>query len=275
VSHVLLALAALAYCAAGMGYLWYLVGIDRIAARLGASALAVGLTLHTVALALKLIQYGFSPAMDAKEGLSLLAWCIGVTFLALNRRLRLPILGAFVVPLMLLVVLPALGVPGSARSLPQSLHNPLLLIHVVVAFLGYAAFALASLVGLAYLLQERELKVPHGGTSIWARLPSLELMDRLNERFTVTGFVLLTVTIVTGAFFARGVWGQALSLVEPTELMAIATWVLYGVLLWGRLQGGWRGRRAAVLTLLGFAIAIVSLVGLSFCPADRHGGTFE
>jgi HemX protein len=275
VSHVLLALAALAYCAAGMGYLWYLVGIDRIAARLGAFALAAGLTLHTLALALKLSQYGFSPAMDAKEGLSLLAWFIGLAFLSLNRRLRLPILGAFVVPLMLLVILPALGGPGGGHSLPAELRNPLLLVHVVVAFLGYAAFALAALVGLAYLLQERELKGSRRGISIWARLPSLELMDRLNDRFTVAGFVLLTFTIVTGAFFARGVWGQMLSLVEPTELMAIATWLLYGVLLWGRLQGGWRGRRAALLTLVGFAIALVSLVGLSFCPADRHGGSFE
>jgi ABC-type uncharacterized transport system permease subunit len=100
-------------------------------------------------------------------------------------------------------------------------------------------------------------------------------MDRLNERFTVAGFALLTFTILTGALFARGVWGQALSLLEPSELMAVATWLLYGVLLWGRLQGGWRGRRAAWLTLLGFTLAMLSFVGLSFCPADRHGGTFE
>jgi cytochrome c-type biogenesis protein CcsB len=275
VNHALLALAALAYTAAGMGYLWYLVGTDPIAARVGATALLSGLALHALALLAKVIQNGFSPAMDVQEGLSLLAWFIGLTYLVLNRSLKLPILGAFVVPLMLVVALPALGLPGPTHPLAPALHSALLPVHVVVAFLGDAAFAVASLVGIAYLLQERELKAHREDSSLWARLPSLELMDRLNQALTVTGFILLTVTIVTGAWFAQGVWGQALSLLQPSELMAIVTWLLYGALLWGRLQSGWRGRRAAVLTLVGFAIAMLSFVGLSFCPADRHGGTFQ
>lgn len=274
-THVLLALAALAYCAAGMGYLWYLLGVDPIAARLSAFALGAGLVLHGATLALRASQYGFSPAMDVQDGLSLLAWFLGLAFLLLNGKWRVPILGAFVVPLMLVVTLPALGRPTSGYSLPPALHDAHLWVHVVVAFLGYAAFALASLVGVAYLLQEHELKAQRGGTSIWARLPSLELMDRLNERFTLAGFILLSVTIVTGALFAHGIWGQTLSLLEPSELMTVVTWLLYGVLLWGRLQAGWRGRRAAVLTLLGFSVAMLSFIGLSFCPAGRHGGTFE
>jgi len=275
VTHVLLALAALAYCAAGMGYLWYLIGFDPIAARLSGLALGAGLALHGATLALKAAQYGFSPAIDVQEGLSLLAWFLGLAFLVLNGRWRVPILGAFVVPLMLVVTLPALGHPGSGRLIPPSLRDAHLWVHVVVAFLGYAAFAFASLIGVAYLLQERELKTQHGGSSLWARLPSLELMDRLNERFTLVGFICLTVTIVTGALFARGVWGHALSLLDPSELMAIVTWLLYGVLIWGRVKIGWRGRRAAVLTLLGFGVAMLSFIGLSFCPADRHGGTFQ
>lgn len=273
-THVLLALAALAYCVAGMGYLWFLVGAEPLAARLGASALVTGLGLHAGALVLKVIQYGFSPAMDVQEGLSLLAWFIGLTFLALNRRLKLPILGAFVVPLMLIVELPALSLPGPVRPLSPALRTALLPVHVTVAFLGYAAFAVASLVGIAYLLQERELKARHALGSLWARLPSLELMDKLNERLTIAGFIFLSATIVTGAVFARGVWGSALGL-EPSEVMAIVTWLLYGALLWGRLQVGWRGRRAALLTLVGFSVAMLSFVGLSFCPADRHGGDFQ
>src|SRR5581483_12521019 len=71
VTHVLLALAALVYCAAGMGYLWYLMGSDRTGARFGTAALTAGLVLHGAALAIKTAQYGFSPAMDVEEGLSL------------------------------------------------------------------------------------------------------------------------------------------------------------------------------------------------------------
>ena len=274
-THVLLALAALAYCAAGMGYLWYLVGTDPIAARLSTFALCAGLVLHGATLLLKTWQYGVSPAMDVRDGLSLLAWFLGIAFLAVNARWKVPILGAFVVPLMLLVTLPALGHPNPGHPLPPSLRDAHLWVHVVVAFLGYAAFALASLIGIAYLLQERSLKARHEGGSPWVRLPSLELMDRLNERVTLAGFALLTVTILSGAIFAREIWGQTLSLLDPSELMAVATWLIYGFLLWGRLQAGWRGRRAAVLTLVGFAVAMLSFIGLSFCPADRHGGTFQ
>jgi cytochrome c-type biogenesis protein CcsB len=275
VTHVLLALAALAYCAAGMGYLWYLIGTDPIATRLSAMALCAGLVLHGATLAIQASRYGFSPAMDLQDGLSLLAWFLGLAFLLLNTRWKVPVLGAFVVPLMLVVTLPALGHPDPGHPLPPSLRDAHLWVHVVVAFLGYAAFALASLIGVAYLLQERGLKLRHEGASPWVRLPSLELMDRLNERVTLAGFALLTVTILSGAAFARGIWGQTLSLLEPSELMAIATWLVYGVLLWGRLQAGWRGRRAAVLTLVGFAVAMLSFIGLSFCPAGRHGGSFE
>ena len=274
-THVLLALAALVYCAAGMGYLWYLMGSDRTGARFGTAALTAGLVLHGAALAIKTAQYGFSPAMDVEEGLSLVAWFVGLLYILVNRSFRLPILGAFVVPLILVVILPELGIPGSMHQLPQSLRTALLTVHVLPAFLGDAAFALGALVGVAYLLQEHQLKLVHAGTSLWARLPSLELLDRLNERFAVAGFALLSVTIVTGAMVARSVWGQALSLLEPRELMAIVTWLLYGALLWGRLQAGWRGRRAAVLTLIGFGLAMASFIGLAFCPADRHGGSFE
>ena len=274
-THVLLALAALAYCAAGTGYIAFLVAGTPAAARMGVASLRVGLVLHGVAIAARAFQYGFTPALDVQDGLSLLAWFLGLTYAWLNRRLKLPILGAFVVPLMLAVALPALSLPGPARPLPAALHSALLPFHVTVAILGYAAFGIASLVGIAYLLQERELKARHAISTLWSRLPSLELMDRLNRTLTATGFVLLTVTIITGAFFAHRVWGHVLSLFQPSELMAMVTWGLYGVLMWGRVQSGWRGRRAAVLTLVGFTVAMFSFVGLSFCPADRHGGTFQ
>ncbi len=275
VTHVLLALAALAYCAAGTGYIAFLVASAPTAARIGVVSLRVGLLLHGVAIAARAWQYGFTPALDVQDGLSLLAWFLGLTYAGLNQRLKLPILGAFVVPLMLAVALPALSLPGPARPLPPPLHTALLPFHVTVAILGYAAFGVAALIGVAYLLQERELKARHTLSTLWSRLPSLELMDRLNRGLTVAGFVLLTLAIVSGAFFAHRVWGHALSLFQPSELMAMVTWGLYGVLMWGRMQSGWRGRRVAVLTLLGFSLAMFSFVGLSFCPADRHGGTFQ
>jgi cytochrome c-type biogenesis protein CcsB len=273
-SHELLGLAALAYFAALMAYLWLLVRTDAVAARAGAVALSIGLILHGGAVALEFVHYGLSPATNVKEGLSLLAWLMGLSFLLINQRLRIPILGAFVMPLMLAVALPALALPGRMRPLPPALEHAVLLPHVLTAFFGDAAFGLAALVGFTYLLQEHELKAKVQSSSLWAKLPSLELMDRLNGRLVVTGFVLLSFAIITGAVLAHGAWGTAFGW-EPREVVALLTWLVYAGLIWARLQSGWQGRRAAVLTLVGFGLSMAGFIGLGLFAVDRHGGNFQ
>ena len=273
-SHALLGLAALAYCAAGVAYLWYLVRADAPAARLGASGLSLGLLLHGAALAIKVARQGLIPATNVQEGLSLLAWLVGLTYLLLDRRLRIPILGAFVTPLMLLVVLPALALPTPDGPIPPALHAGLLPLHNVAAFLGNALFALAFGVGSCYLLQERELKGPARLSALWSKLPSLEVLDGLNRRLVIWGFVLLSFAIATGALVAKRAWGSAWSW-EPRELLAFLTWLLFAGLIQARQLVGWRGRRVAVLTMVGFALVMGSFIGLSLCPVDRHGGSFQ
>ncbi|HUB05762.1 MAG TPA: cytochrome c biogenesis protein CcsA [Myxococcales bacterium] len=273
-SHALLGLAALAYCAAGVAYLWYLIRADPPAARLGFWGLAAGLVLHGTAIALKIAGHDFVPAINVREGLSLLAWLMGCTYLILDQKLRLPILGAFVLPLVLLIALPALAVPIPDRPLPRALGAGLLPFHILTAFLGYALFAVASGVGSCYLLQERELKGKAHLSTLWSKLPSLEVLDHLGNRLVLWGFALFTFAIVTGALVAKGTWGSVWSW-EPNEALALATWVLFAGVIQARQIFGWQGRRAAVLTMLGFLLAMGSFLGLSLCPVDRHGGSFQ
>jgi ABC-type transport system involved in cytochrome c biogenesis permease subunit len=88
------------------------------------------------------------------------------------------------------------------------------------------------------------------------------------------GFVLLTFTLASGAFFAKGAWGGAWTW-EPKEVITLVAWLTYAGLIQARALAGWQGRRAAILSFIGFAILMGSLVGLSLCPVDRHGGTFQ
>ena len=273
-SHALLGTATLAYCGAGVAYLWYLVHADAPAARLGFWGLAVGLLLHGGAIGVGLLRHDFLPATNIREGLSLLAWMMGLSYLVLDRRLHLPILGAFVLPLVLLVAFPALAVPMPDRPLSPALHAGLLPLHVVAAFMGNALFAIASGIGLAYLVQERELKRRGRLAALWAKLPSLEVLDGLNSRLVLWGFALLSFAIVTGALVAKGTWGSAWSW-EPREALAFVTWLLFAGLIQARQLVGWRGRRVAVLTMIGFVLVMGSFVGLALCPVDRHGGTFQ
>jgi ABC-type transport system involved in cytochrome c biogenesis permease subunit len=129
--------------------------------------------------------------------------------------------------------------------------------HVAPAFLGYAIFVLAFFVSLLYLLQDRQLKGKRK-RSMLGHLPSLETLDELNYRFVAWGFALFTVGIITGTLLAKQRWGEFWTW-EPVQVLSTIAWLLYALLLQTR-AAGWRGRKAATLTILGFALLVVSFL---------------
>src|SRR5207237_406232 len=138
---------------------------------------------------------------------------------------------------------------------PPLLRSPWLAVHVTLAFLGNAAFALACLVSVVYLWQERQLK-SHSVGQLVRRLPSLETLDNVNFKFLGWGFVLLTMSIVSGVLWAELSFGRFWSW-EPRTIWTSIIWLLYAVLLHGRVTVGWGGRRAAALTIVGFGVLFV------------------
>jgi ABC-type transport system involved in cytochrome c biogenesis permease subunit len=146
-------------------------------------------------------------------------------------------------------------------------------LHISVATAGVALFAIAFGVALMYLLQEREVKGKRFG-ALFSRLPSLDALDKLNGRLVRVGFLVFSVALVTGTLVAKGVWKSAWEW-DPQQISSLLVWLLYG----GMVQAyrfGWHGRRYALLTLVGFALVIGSMVGLGSIPgATRHGGTYE
>jgi len=145
-------------------------------------------------------------------------------------------------------------------------------IHVGLAFLGDAVFALAFSASLLYLVQERRLKA-HRGPSLLRHLPSLETLDRLNYACLVWGLVLLTLGMVTGIIWAHAAWGRFWSS-DPKVLFSFLIWGIYAILLQGRMIAGWRGRWAATLTIAGFAVLVLSLVGVNVLALGNHGKAF-
>jgi len=130
-------------------------------------------------------------------------------------------------------------------------------VHIAVALAGLAVFAVATGVAGVYLAAERTLKGKRFG-AFYRRIPSLELLDDLNRRLVAWGFIALSLTLLTGA------WVQARQRPEerwsPAELAVVVAWAAFGILLEARFVAGWRGRRVAVLTMLGFAVLVVSFV---------------
>jgi cytochrome c-type biogenesis protein CcsB len=242
--------------------------LRRIAPLLLLSAAAV----HAGEIFARSLSVGHIAVTSFDEGLSFLAWTLTVIFLFLDRRRSLTVLGAVIAPLVFLLTLVAYSVASGTDELPPALRSAWLPVHVTLAFLGNAVFALAFATSLLYLFEDRRLKAkrpPRSG----GFFPSLERLDQLNHRLLAWGFPFLTLGILSGAIWAHFAWGEFWSW-EARETWSFLTWLLYAALIHGRIAGGWRGRRAATLTIVGFALLAMSFVSVNFLFPGRHGGSF-
>jgi|GEM_PF-204769 len=272
-SAALVHIAILAYAAGAIAYLAWLVR-PQAGSRLvlaGRALLAAGLLLHLGGF---FWAAGHSPEAGGLAGaglgsdvwrggqlFSLLAAATVAGYLALDLRYRLPVAGAFVAPFTVAVMVPAHLVHGNARAIaPELTHSIALAVHVGAAALGTAALALAFGLAVLYLTSEKQLKSKSTGR-LFARLPSLELIDRLGYQLAVWGFVFLSLAIATGSLASRESSGATMPW-QPKEAFAILAWSLFAALIQARLVAGWRGRRVAMLVVIGFVLLTASYAGL-------------
>jgi len=191
-------------------------------------------------------------------------------YLLLDVRYDLPVAGCFVAPFTVAVMVPAHLVKSDARAIaPQLSHSVALFVHVGAAALGTAALALSFALSLLYLASERQVKNKKPGR-LFARLPSLDLLDRAGYRLVVWGFVFLSLAIATGSLVSRESTGTTLPL-APKQGFAILAWALFAALIQARLVAGWRGRRVAMLVVAGFVLLMGTYVGLLSAAPALHG----
>lgn len=252
-NHSLVSLACHAYVLAALVYLAYLVRQSSVLATVGRVLVGTGLVLHGVALFGLFGAQGGRPVGMA-QGFSTFAFLLLAIFLGVDVRYRKPVIGAFITPLAVAVLLPGLLLDGG-QPLHPDVQRPLLPIHITIALLGMAASALAAGVAVMYLLMERQVKGKRFGL-LFSRLPSLEFLDTLNRQLGVVGFIALSVTLVTGAFFSSAAPGFVWAW-QSKEIATLVAWGVFAALISARSFGGWRGRRVALLTMTGFGLLLV------------------
>jgi cytochrome c-type biogenesis protein CcsB len=120
-----------------------------------------------------------------------------------------------------------------------------------------------------YLVQEHSIKTKNRGF-FFKRLPSLELLDSTGYTCIIVGFTLLTMGLIGGIVFAKSIWGRFWNW-DPKEVWTGITWLVYAVLIQQRLTMGWRGRKAAILSIIGFAILLFTFFGVNFLLQGHHG----
>ena len=261
--------ALLLYVVGTVAYLLLLSVKGGPLARLATAATVGGFLLHTMALLFRLVAAGRPPPGNPFEALSFFAWATVLVYLGLEFRFRRKVMGAFVLPIVLLTTAAAASLP-KGPALASALAGTGIWLHVTFVLLGNAALALTCGVGFMYLLQERQLKSKDLGP-MYHRLPSLEFLDGLGHRALLVGFPLLTVGLVTGALQAQAARGYPLTW-DPTQILSVLAWLIYAGLLQARLTAGWRGRRAAMLAVVSFCALLMSFVGVSVLVGSPHLG---
>lgn len=273
--HIFGIAVVLAYLAASLFYARALRPESRVESR-PRVLLLLGLAGHIIFLS---FFYSETLTGAAAEGpaaiwstpttLSLIAWLLVASFLLLERRLRLSVLGVFVAPLAALLALSSgllFHLPRDERMLTA--QGPWFVLHLVGTILAHGAFALAFVVSIGVILKEYFLKVKRFPV-VQQRLPALETLDRLSGRLIAGGFALMVLGVVTGMYFGFQ-QGIEMFILDPRLLCSFLTLIVYGAVLTARHKHGWRGRRAAWLAIAGFATIVLSFVSLS-----SFGGSFH
>ena len=243
----------------------------------GISAAYFGLLAQTGAIGLRWKEsydmgVGHAPLSNLYESVVFFSWTIVLIYALLDLKYRYRVIGAFVMPFALLGMSWAqLGMNSGIEPLVPALQSNWLTYHVITCFLGYAAFAVACGVSIMYLIKANhdESGQTAGESSVMGIFPPIRVLDDLNYRAIMIGFPLLTLGIITGAAWANYAWGTYWSW-DPKETWSLIVWFVYAAFLHARFTRGWVGKRAAWLSIIGFAATIFCYLGVNLFLSGLH-----
>jgi ABC-type transport system involved in cytochrome c biogenesis permease subunit len=220
----------------------------------------LGFALLGASLVFRTFATGHGPFSNMYEFSIAFAWGILGAYLWFEHRYHQRILGLIAIPaalglLLYAIYLAASEGASSVEPLVPALQNNLLLsVHVATAIVAYGSFTIAFAAALLFLIQ------PESGR--WG-LPKPQILDEIGYRAIVIGFPFLTLTIVLGALWADVAWGRYWGW-DPKETASLVTWFIYGAYLHARVMRGWRGRKAAILLIVGFGATLLTYFGNLF-----------
>lgn len=265
---ILIIVTCVFYIASTIGYALYLFAQKDLFQKLGGYLLAAGFMVHTVDVAMLAMGAGTIPVRNLFETLMAAGWVMTAVFLVARYKTQIKVLGVFAAPLVTFCMLLATQLPKEPDQVNETFRSFWLVFHVLSIFIGEAAFALACGIGILYLLQERAIKSKRHGF-FYKRLPSLDQLDAAGYGSIIVGFSFLTLGLVTGFVYAKSVWGRFWGW-DPKEVWSGITWLLYAVLLHERLAVGWRGRKSAIMAIVGFIVILFTFFGVNFFMQGHH-----
>ncbi len=238
--------------------LGYLLRRSDVLAKVALGVTCVGCAIHTGVLAFQVVSGADAWWVSFQNALSFFSWSLVLVFLTVVLLQRLYVLGSFMLPLAFLSLVSTAVLPSETQSLHPVFQA--VWIHVTLSMLGTVGFAVAFVSGLMYLTQDWLLKSKQFNL-LYTKLPPLDFLDRLNQRSILLGFPFLTMGILTGAMSAQITFGAYLSW-NSEQIWALVTWVFYLAVMMGRVTVGWRAKKAAYLTVVGFVGVLLTFLGV-------------
>src|SRR5947199_5593811 len=264
------------YVAGLVADVWHFTRRAPASGRAATTTLVAAALTHTFVIGMQTMEVGHIPIAGATSAISTFVWLLALAYLYTEITTDERAMGVFILPLLVaLQAIPAFR-PG-IEDRAAVLQSPWFGVHVSSLLFAYASFALAGVIGITYVLLFKEIKAKHLGF-FYARLPSLEVLDRMNQRAIMIGWIFLTVGVIVGGVWAaeaRDYAGgdprvQAMSLQDPKIFVALLCWAVYSFELFAARRIGWGGRRTAYLSAVGFAIVLLNFVPISYFLTRSH-----
>jgi cytochrome c-type biogenesis protein CcsB len=268
-SSLILSYTTFVFFGAFMAYLLGMVMNRAFFSRLGTYLSLLGFTAQTLAIILRWVEsyemgIGHAPLSNLYESLVFFSWTLMLLYLILEWRTKNRTIGTFVTPLVFLAMAYASFSPNISsqiQPLIPALKSNWLISHVITCFFGYAAFALSFGISIMYLL--KRLDTAEKDNRFLRLIPSAAILDDLNYQMIVIGFLMLTLGIITGSVWAHSAWGTYWSW-DPKETWSLITWLVYASVIHTRLVRGWKGKKIAILSIVGFACVLFTYFGVNY-----------
>jgi len=254
----LFAVTFILYILSAFYYLGFQFSKKPNSAKIGSGLAVVGLIIHTAALIVRTIESGHAPFTNMYESLSFLSWASVLAFVIIDRKFKIPKIGPYI--MLIVIGLVALAssplMPKEATPLVPALQSYWLWLHVSVTLLGEAFFAVAFITSIMYLAAKEADKK--------------EKWDSVSYRCVAVGFPLFTLGgLVFGMVWAYKAWGTYWSW-DPKEVWSLITWFVFALYLHTRIVMGWKGKRSAVIAIIGFLAALFTYFGVNYLLAGLH-----
>ena len=269
-------ITTIAYFAAMVLFIVYIVSRVQAIGLTATGVVWAGFVANTIAIGLRWREayaLGFqqAPLSNLYESVVFFAWSIALCYLLMDLKYKQRAVGAFVIPFAFIFMIWAqLGLNAEIQPLVPALQSNWLTYHVISCFLGYAAFTVACGVSIMYLIKARsEEQGNESANGLLSVFPPTRVLDELNYKAIMVGFPLLTLGIITGAAWANYAWGTYWSW-DPKETWSLIVWFVYAAFLHARFTKGWVGKRAAWLSIIGFAATIFCYLGVNLLLSGLH-----